>query len=76
MSWDGSPEQLPPDRIIVLGRSVDSGPSIELSANYPVGGLIVESALISVFRMKTQIAIFPFDKFNNLRKISSAPVLY
>ncbi|HOO46039.1 MAG TPA: alpha/beta hydrolase [Deltaproteobacteria bacterium] len=69
--------KLHPDQILVLGRSVGGGPSVELSTRYRVGGLILESAFTSVFRMKTRIAIFPFDPFNNLGKIPSAscPVL-
>jgi len=69
--------KLHPDQILVLGRSIGSGPSVELSAHYRVGGLILESAFTSVFRMKTRFAIFPFDPFNNLGKISSlsCPVL-
>lgn len=70
-------QQLRPEQILVFGRSVGGGPSVELAAHYPVGGLILESAFTSAFRVITHIPIFPFDKFNNLGKISSVscPVL-
>lgn len=65
------------NRILVFGRSVGAGPSVELATHYPVAGLILESAFTSAFRVITRIPLFPFDKFNNLRKIStlSCPLL-
>lgn len=62
---------LRPDQILVFGRSVGGGPSVDLAAHQVVGGLILESAFTSAFRVITHIQIFPVDKFNNLRKISS-----
>jgi fermentation-respiration switch protein FrsA (DUF1100 family) len=63
--------------ILVFGRSVGGGPSVDLAARKPVGGLIIESSFVSAFRVVTRFPIFPFDKFNNLCKISavSCPVL-
>ncbi|QIZ71116.1 alpha/beta hydrolase [Oxynema aestuarii] len=65
------------DRILVYGRSVGSGPSVDLAARYPVGGLILESAFTSVFGVVFPFPVFPFDKFNNIRKITqvTCPVL-
>lgn len=68
----------PPNRIIVYGRSVGSGPSIDLATRQAVAGLVVESGFTSVFRIVTHIPLFPFDKFSNINKIGavSCPVLF
>jgi fermentation-respiration switch protein FrsA (DUF1100 family) len=66
-----------PDRLILLGRSVGSGPATELAARVPVGGLILESGFVSAFRVMTRIQLLPFDRFPNLRHIREVecPVL-
>ncbi|HEX2095653.1 MAG TPA: alpha/beta hydrolase [Longimicrobiaceae bacterium] len=68
---------IPPDRIVVYGRSVGSGPAVELAAREPVAGLVVESGFVSAYRVVTRIPLLPFDKFPNLRNIRKvrAPVL-
>lgn len=64
-------------QIIVYGRSVGSGPSVDLASRKSVGGLVLESSFITAFRVMTVIPIFPFDKFANINKIKQvhAPVL-
>lgn len=66
-----------PDQIIIYGRSVGSGPSVDLASRQPVGGLILESPFKTAFRVVTRIPIFPFDKFANLNKIQqvNCPIL-
>lgn len=66
-----------PERIILYGRSVGGGPSVDLASRQPVGGLILENTFVSTFRVVTQITLFPFDKFNNIEKIKKvrSPVL-
>ena len=66
-----------PSRIVLYGRSVGSGPATDLAARVPVGGLVVESAFVSAFRVLTRVALLPFDRFPNLRHIRQvrAPVL-
>jgi abhydrolase domain-containing protein 17 len=68
---------IPPHALIVHGRSVGTGPSVHLAASRPVGGLILESGFTSAFRVLTVVAIFPFDRFPNLRRLRDvrAPVL-
>jgi abhydrolase domain-containing protein 17 len=68
---------IPPHRLILLGRSVGSGPATELAAREPVGGLVLESAFTSAFRVVTRARLLPFDRFPNLRHIRnvSCPVL-
>lgn len=60
-----------PQRIIVHGRSVGSGPSVWLAAHYPVGAVILESPFVSAFRVRTRWPIIPFDKYNNLARINN-----
>ena len=68
---------IPPEQIIVYGRSVGAGPALDLAARYPVGGVVVESSFTSIFRTVTRIPIYPVDKFNNIRNIQqvNSPVL-
>lgn len=66
--------QIPPRRILVYGRSVGSGPAVDLAARRPVGGLILESPFVTAFRVLTRIQILPFDKFANIDKIQRVDV--
>jgi hypothetical protein len=60
---------VPPNRIIVHGRSVGSAPSLYLATKEKFAGLILEGPFTSVFRVVTRVGILPFDKFNNLARI-------
>ncbi|MEM9451534.1 MAG: alpha/beta hydrolase [Cyanobacteria bacterium P01_E01_bin.6] len=66
-----------PERIILHGRSVGGGPSVDLAAREPVAGLILESTFTTAFRTVIPFPILPFDKFHNLRKVDDigCPVL-
>lgn len=68
---------IPPNRIIVYGRSVGGGPSVDLATRKSVAGLILESPFTTAFRVATRIPILPFDKFRNIEKIPNVhcPVL-
>lgn len=63
--------------IIVYGRSVGGGPSVDLASRKSVAGLILESAFTKAFLVVTRIPIVPFDKFANIDKIKKVrcPVL-
>jgi fermentation-respiration switch protein FrsA (DUF1100 family) len=66
------------ENIISLGRSIGSGPAIHIAANREVGGLIIESAFTSAFRVMTTRRLLPWDRFNNLatiRKIQAPALL-
>jgi abhydrolase domain-containing protein 17 len=67
----------PPARIVILGRSVGSGPAVHLAARRPVAGLILQSPFVSAFRVLTRIPVLPFDKFPNYKEIGRVrcPVL-
>jgi fermentation-respiration switch protein FrsA (DUF1100 family) len=58
-----------PDHVIVYGRSLGGGPSVDLASRAPVGGLILESTFISAFRVLTRVQILPWDRFDNLGKM-------
>ncbi len=66
-----------PERIIVWGRSIGSGPSTYLAAKHKVGGLVIESGFTSAFRVMTRIRLLPFDRFDNLQNLGhiKCPVL-
>lgn len=66
-----------PQRIIAYGRSVGSGPAVDLATRQKVGGLILESPFLTAFRLMTRIPIVPFDKFRNIDKIQRvhSPIL-
>jgi len=61
--------KVPPERIILYGYSVGTGPSVYLAARRPVAGLILESPFVSAFRVMTGVPLFPVDKLRNLRDI-------
>ena len=68
---------IPPERLILHGRSVGSGPTLEVAVRHPVAGIILESAFTTAFRVVTQAPLLPFDRFRNLERMRDveAPVL-
>ena len=66
-----------PEEIVLYGRSVGSGPSVDLAVRKPIGGLILEGGFVSAFRVITRRRLLPWDKFENERKLKrvSCPVL-
>ncbi|NET75141.1 alpha/beta hydrolase [Okeania sp. SIO1F9] len=68
---------IPTNQIIVYGRSVGGGPSVDLASRQSVAGLVVESSFTTAFRVVTRIPIYPFDRFRNIDKIKNVncPVL-
>lgn len=67
-----------PNKIIIHGRSLGGAISVDLAAKNKCGGLIVESSFTSAFRVMTKYKLFPFDKFESIRKIKNVkcPVLF
>lgn len=70
--------KIPPQKIILYGRSLGAGAAIDLAARHKVAGVIAEGAFVSIFRVITIMPLLPFDKFNNLVKIKDihAPILF
>ncbi|MFA5057941.1 MAG: alpha/beta hydrolase, partial [Opitutaceae bacterium] len=68
---------VPPEHIILYGRSLGGGPAVELAASRRVGGLVLHSAFTSAFRVMTHVRLLPFDKFIVLEKLPrvTCPVL-
>jgi fermentation-respiration switch protein FrsA (DUF1100 family) len=66
-----------PESIIAHGRSVGAGAAAYLANEEPIGGLILESAFVSAFRTITRVRLMPFDKFENLERVTHirCPVL-
>lgn len=67
----------PVEHTLLYGRSVGSGPAIDLATRHPVAGLIIEGAFTSIFRVGIKYNILPWDIFDNLAIIDeiSCPVL-
>ncbi|HEX7286261.1 MAG TPA: alpha/beta hydrolase [Candidatus Angelobacter sp.] len=61
--------QVAPERIILLGRSVGSGPAVHLAARKPVAGMVLVSPFLSAFRTLTRVPLLPFDRFPNYKDI-------
>ena len=59
----------PPDRIIIFGRSMGSGPASYIAAKRPSAGVILQSPFVSAFRVLTRIPLLPFDKFPNYKYV-------
>ena len=64
--------KVPPERIVLFGRSLGSGPSCYLAEKYPVGGLILNSGFMSVFRVAFKFRwTLPGDMFPNIDRIKN-----
>ena len=62
--------KFPPERVIIVGRSVGAGPATFLAQNVESAGLVLISPFVSAFRVVTKYPILPFDKFKNLKRIA------
>ncbi len=69
--------KIPPNKIIVYGRSVGGGSATELATLRPIAGLVLESTFTSAFRVVLPFPLLPFDKLTNLDKLNKVhrPVL-
>ncbi|HET6763198.1 MAG TPA: alpha/beta hydrolase [Longimicrobiaceae bacterium] len=60
---------VPPERLIVHGRSLGGAVAIDLASRRPVIGLIVESTLTSASRVMFGFRPFVFERFNSIAKV-------
>lgn len=69
--------KVPAGRTIIYGRSLGSGPAVQMATEEACAGLIIQSGFTSVFRVLTRVPIFPGDLFENEKKLSriTSPVL-
>jgi abhydrolase domain-containing protein 17 len=63
--------EIPPARLLLHGRSLGSGPTLEVASRHAAAGVVVESAFVSVLRVITRVKILPFDHFSNLARIQT-----
>lgn len=64
--------QIPPDRIVVFGRSLGSGPACYLAEKYPVRGLFLNSGFTSAFRVVFKFRwTLPGDMFPNIDRMKN-----
>jgi abhydrolase domain-containing protein 17 len=61
--------EVPPQRLILHGRSLGSGPTLELASRYDAAAVVLESAFVSVLRVVTRARVFPFDHYSNLARV-------
>jgi fermentation-respiration switch protein FrsA (DUF1100 family) len=68
---------IPQSKIILHGRSLGGGPTVDLAARHKVAGVILESTFTSAFAVPLNFRFLPFDKYPNLEKLRnvSSPVL-
>jgi fermentation-respiration switch protein FrsA (DUF1100 family) len=69
--------KISPEKIVIYGRSVGSGPACYLAEKFPAAALILESPFASAFSVITGSWPLPGDKFPNLRRVPhiSIPIL-
>ncbi len=65
---------VPPERVILYGRSVGSGPAFWLAERFPVAGIVTEGAFTSTFRVIPWTRFLPGDRFNNLTRLDGLTV--
>ncbi len=71
-TWDYAlASGIPPSSIILLGRSIGSGPSIWLASQNQPAALILISPLKSVYSIPFKYPIFPGDRYPNLKRIKN-----
>jgi hypothetical protein len=66
-------ENIPPDRIVVIGFSVGSGPSTHIATKYPVRGLILAAPFASAIQVVLPFSL-PGDRFRNAELLGNSPV--
>jgi abhydrolase domain-containing protein 17 len=67
----------PPEKIIIMGRSLGGAISVDLASRKPCAGLILESSFVSAYRVMCKVRLYPFDQFENIKKIGlvKSPIL-
>lgn len=63
-----------PLELIVHGRSLGGGPTLELASRHTVAGVVLESTFVSTYRVVTGLPLLPFDRFPNLARIRTVDV--
>lgn len=68
---------VPPERVLLLGRSLGGASAVHVASLKPVAGLVLESTFVSGRRMLVRWPIFPFDRYRSRDKLRQirCPVL-
>lgn len=62
---------VPWEQIVLYGRSIGTGPSVHLASRTAVRGLVLQSPMLSIFRIPFQFRYtLPGDMFTNVDKIA------
>lgn len=71
--WKDIPDRFGygPEQVVLVGRSLGSGPAVMLAQENKPAGLILEGAFTSIFRVGIGRNILPWDLFDNLSRINS-----
>ncbi len=71
------PLGVPPERVILHGRSLGGGIASHLASRRPAAGLVLESTFVSAFRVPVTRPLFPFDRFATAARLRDVryPVL-
>ena len=64
-------EGFKPHQIFLIGRSLGSGPSCYLGEKESVGGIALQGAFTSVYRIYTRWGMIPYDYYPNIRRIQN-----
>jgi len=72
-AWDFLTKEnvVPAGRIVIVGRSVGSGPACALAAEVDARGLVLISPFTSAYAVRVPTWLFPRDRFRNLRLMPS-----
>ena len=68
---------VPAARTIAYGASLGGGPAVQMAVEERLGGLVLQSAFMSAYRVMTRWPLFAGDRFENLKKMGrvTCPVL-
>ena len=67
-------QHVPNRKIIAYGHSLGSALATYLAGHEPIGGLVIEGAFTSAFRVLTVYPMVPFDKFETDGRIGSIDI--
>ncbi len=67
--WLTGDQGVAPARVVLLGRSIGSGPAVWLATRVPAAGLILESAFTSAPEVMFRTRLSPWDPFPNRARL-------
>lgn len=60
---------VPPERVILHGRSLGGAVAADLATRRPAAGLVLESTFTTIFRVVRGYPLVPFDRFRTVDKL-------